>query len=213
MNLFTLLLEIQLITMSGALAPGPLSIATIAIGNRSGWKGGLNVAIGHSIFEFPLYLLIGYGIINLSIIGGIQWLLSILGGIALLYFSFLLYKSKEFNINYTSHEKYVFKNAFSAGFLLTALNPYFIIWWLTVGAKLILDIIDTVGTSLMVLMYISHVWMDYVWLIFLSILSFSAVRKLSNKIFRIIQYLLLLLMIYFAMYFIIDGLLHLYSLL
>ncbi len=205
MNIIALIIEIQLITASGALAPGPLSISTIAIGNRSGWRGGLGVAIGHTIFEFPLYLLIGYGLINISLMSGIQWTLSILGGLALLYFTISIFKSKEI-----SEDIDVFggKSALLTGITLTGLNPYFIIWWLTVGAKLILDIVSTVGIGLMPVFYVFHVWMDYFWLALLAFLGYSALRKLTGKPFKIFRYALGLLMLYFSAYFILDGLYH-----
>ncbi|MEM2347329.1 MAG: LysE family transporter, partial [Sulfolobales archaeon] len=41
------------ISATGALSPGPLSVMTLALGVRGGWRSGFQVALGHTIFELP----------------------------------------------------------------------------------------------------------------------------------------------------------------
>lgn len=56
----TFLLQAALISLSGVLAPGPVTAATLAAGLRNR-HAGTWVAIGHGIVEFPLMALIMAG--------------------------------------------------------------------------------------------------------------------------------------------------------
>ena len=203
MNILALIIEIQLITISGALAPGPLSIASIYHGTSTGKFSGLKIALGHMIVEFPLYILIGFGLLKLVWFSGVTAYLSIIGGLALLYFTIPLFKIK--NNNNLSVSKEVYTGPILTGIVLSGLNPYFIIWWLTVGAKLILDIIEVLGYELYILIYALHVWMDYAWLLILSYLGYSSLKALSSKYVKIVNIILGILMLYFAFSFILSG--------
>ena len=46
--------QVMAVSASGALSPGPLTVATMALGTRSGWKTGVFVSFGHALFELPL---------------------------------------------------------------------------------------------------------------------------------------------------------------
>ena len=50
------------ISASGVMAPGPLFAANIAHGLRGGVKSGIKMAIGHTIVELPLVILLGIGV-------------------------------------------------------------------------------------------------------------------------------------------------------
>lgn len=56
------------------------------------------------------------------------------------------------------------RNGVVIGAAFTALNPFFIIWWATVGALLITEA-RTLGAFAGVLgIFAAHIWMDYAWL-------------------------------------------------
>ena len=52
------------ISASGVMAPGPLFAANISYGLREGTKSGIKMALGHSIVEFPLIILLGVGVFS-----------------------------------------------------------------------------------------------------------------------------------------------------
>ena len=60
MPLLTFLLEAVLVSLSGVMAPGPITAVTIGKGSDSPHAGAL-VAVGHGIVEFPLMIAIFYG--------------------------------------------------------------------------------------------------------------------------------------------------------
>jgi threonine/homoserine/homoserine lactone efflux protein len=55
------------------------------------------------------------------------------------------------------------------GAMFSALNPLFLIWWFTIGLKLISDSIHFFGlVNGILILFSSHIWMDYAWLIITS---------------------------------------------
>ncbi|MBO3802149.1 MAG: LysE family transporter [Thermoproteota archaeon] len=200
MDLISWILEVQTTTASGALSPGPLTIATASSGVKIGGKAGFLAALGHTVVEFPLVLLLSFGILSV-LPNEMKSVLSFLGGSALLFFAFSQFKSihsveiKLINTN---------RNSFLTGLLLTAFNPYFIIWWLTVGAKMLMDSINLFSFQGVFFMYLLHVWMDFVWLMFIAYV-FHKGSKISNSTLKVALILLGCLMIYFGLKFIYDA--------
>jgi threonine/homoserine/homoserine lactone efflux protein len=196
MDLLSFIAEVEAITVSGALSPGPLTVSAAGLGIRSGKRAGLLVSLGHMAFEFPLVLLISTG---LSIAQSFKQLLSIIGGAFLLYFALTQIRSLG-KVRIDASERN--GNAFVAGILLTALNPYFIIWWLTVGAKLVMDSMQfPLGVMLM---YALHVWMDFAWLTFIAY-AFYRGSRLNESLLKAIMGILSLILIFFGLEFIYNA--------
>ncbi len=49
------------------------------------------------------------------------------------------------------------------GIVFTGMNPFFLLWWLTVGWDLIAQAL-VVGLVGVLVMFAAHIWMDYAWL-------------------------------------------------
>ena len=47
-----------IVSASGVMAPGPLFAANLAYGLKQGTKSGIKMAVGHTIVEFPLVILL-----------------------------------------------------------------------------------------------------------------------------------------------------------
>jgi len=169
-------------------------VSAAGLGIRSGKRAGLLVSLGHMAFEFPLVLLISAG---LSIAQSFKQPLSIIGGAFLLYFA-LTRSLGRVRIDASERNG----NAFVAGILLTALNPYFIIWWLTVGAKLVMDSMQfPLGVMLM---YALHVWMDFAWLTFIAY-AFYRGSRLNESLLKAMMGILSLILIFFGLEFIYNA--------
>lgn len=61
MALVLFLIQVFIISFSGAIQPGPVTTSAITMGTRNRWAGVLP-AIGHGIIEFPLMVLIILGL-------------------------------------------------------------------------------------------------------------------------------------------------------
>ncbi len=186
------ILKVILISSSGALAPGPLTAATAASGLKHGWKGGFWISLGHAAVELPLVLLIALGIATVLTREDVSMALSFIGGAMLLFFAYLTAKSAFNTESFANNQT---ASPFVTGTALTALNPFFIAWWAGVGAALIREALSIWGFAGIAVLYASHVWLDFAWLIFLA-----HVTSLSSFSMRIYRALLLILAILVAVF-------------
>lgn len=190
------------ISASGVMAPGPLFAANISYGLREGTKSGIKMAIGHTIVEFPLVILLGIGVFSLKIFPEFRMVISIVGAITLFVFALVQIKTVlQNNKNITSTPKH---GPLVTGIILSALNPFFITWWLTIGFKLISDAMLIWAFSGIVIVFFLHIWMDFAWLGGISFLASKSSKILSNRNYKFIMIGLSLLLVYFGITFLVD---------
>ena len=190
------------ISASGVMSPGPLFTANIVYGLKEGKIAGLKIAMGHTVVEFPLIVFLGLGTISLETFPEYRILITVIGAIGLFVFAGLQIKSifgKDFRNETNSN-----KNSFLAGILLSALNPFFIIWWLTIGIVLITESIALWGFSGILILFIFHIWMDYVWLFAVAGFASKAKNVLSNNNYKILIVGLSILLVYFGIQFLLQ---------
>ena len=190
------------ISASGVMAPGPLFTANVSYGLREGTKSGIKMAIGHTIVEFPLVILLGVGVFSLEIFPEFRTVISIFGAITLFAFAILQIKTVLQNKEHIkSKPKY---GPLVTGIALSALNPFFIIWWLTIGFKLISDAMMIWAFSGILVVFFLHIWMDFVWLGGVSFLASKSSRILSNRNYKIMMVGLSSMLVYFGITFLTD---------
>ena len=191
-----------IISASGVMAPGPLFAANVSYGLREGSRSGIKMAMGHTIVEFPLLILLGIGVVSLEIFPEFRTWISIFGAVTLFAFAILQIKTilekKEKSTTKPKHGPLI------TGILLSALNPFFIIWWLTIGFKLISDAMLIWAFSGILIVFFLHIWMDFVWLGGVSFLASKSSRILSNRNYKILMIGLSLMLVYFGITFLTD---------
>jgi len=191
-----------LISTSGVMSPGPLFAANIFYGLKEGTKAGLKMATGHTVVEFPLVLLLGIGAISLESLPEFRGIIAILGSVGLFAFAGLqlktVFKKKTDSISNVKH------GSFLAGILLSALNPFFLIWWFTVGFKLISDSIELWSFWGISIMFLFHIWMDFAWLGIIAFLASKSTSLISNKSYRILTIILSGVLVYFGITFLAE---------
>ena len=190
------------ISAPGVMAPGPLFAANISYGLREGVRAGIKMAVGHTMIEFPLIILLGVGVFSLEIFPEFRTSISILGAITLFIFAILQIKTvftrKEILETNPKHGPLI------TGMLLSALNPFFIIWWLTIGFKLISDAMLIWAFAGILILFALHIWMDFAWLGIISFLASKSSKIISNKNYKILMVSLSLMLIYFGIIFLTD---------
>ena len=191
-----------IISASGVMSPGPLFAANITYGLKQGTKAGIKIAIGHSLVELPLVILLGIGILSLEIFPEFKTIISILGAITLFVFAFIQIKST-LKKNEKSETK-LKQGPIITGVLLSALNPFFIIWWLTIGLKLISDAMAIWAFIGILIVFVLHIWMDFVWLGTTAFLISKSKKIISNTNYKIIMLALSAVLIYFGITFLTD---------
>lgn len=210
MDIFTFIATVIVVTASGALAPGPLFFANVAHGIKSGVKSGLAFSVAHSIVEFSLVVVLALGLIKITedptAKSTVQLVIGVVGGIALIAFGFI--QIREFlhpKPQVSDNEPASTKNPFLLGFVLTGLNPYFIVWWLTTGMTLISLALTFASWAGVMLMYVAHVWMDYAWLTATAFLAKKGTNLVSGKGYRVLMILFGAILVFFGAYFIVSS--------
>lgn len=77
-------------------------------------------------------------------------------------------------------------SSFVLGLALTGLNPYFILWWLTIGSVLIVQALAFAAIIGVLLMYVSHVWMDYAFLTAIAHLARKGRNIVGSRYYRLV---------------------------
>ena len=133
--MFPLLATFFIISLTGALAPGPLTTMAIVEGSRRGKWSGVRLAIGHGLVEGPYVALIALvlwlgreAILQQPIVAG---LIALLGGL------FLAWMGLSMGLGAWQHSLSLEGEAAQEarfglvpeGSLVTLSNPYWWIWW------------------------------------------------------------------------------------
>ncbi len=173
-NLLMYVATVAVVSSSGALSPGPLTFTNLALGARGGLKSGLLVATGHMLFELPYVILLSFFFTSIQDLLTIPYFRISLSAFLIafiLFFAYLIFRDvRNLSEESLSADKAVnlggipLSNPLLAGFLLTALNPYFLLWWGTVGLTLIEGAVAFGSLAGLAIMYVSHVWLDFAWL-------------------------------------------------
>jgi len=90
------------------------------------------------------------------------------------------------------------------GLALTGLNPYFILWWLTVGSVLIVQALAFAAIVGVLIMYISHVWMDYAYLTAIAHLGKRGKGLIGSRYYKLVLVAFGLILIYYGSTFILN---------
>mgnify|MGYP001772784115 FL=1 len=160
------------VSASGVLSPGPLSVSAVAFGARGSWASGLKEALGHMTFELPYVVAIGVALAELRgpLSGGPARLaLGAAMAAFITFFSAETIRDGASAIRRGSALDPSRGNAsgngpYVTGLALTALNPFFLLWWLTVGLVLVRAAGELGLVRGLAIMYPAHVWMDFAWL-------------------------------------------------
>ena len=173
------LIETVIISLSGVMAPGALSAVTINHGMRNS-RAGVSVAIGHGIVEVPLLILIYYGVGALMKISGFQATIGIIGGVLMGWMGVSIVRSSGTVVSKGKLEE----SSVWAGVMLSAGNPYFLLWWATVGSSLVIRSVEY-GLVGVLLFGICHWMCDLVWLWLLAFLAHRASASFGVTFVRV----------------------------
>ncbi len=86
------------------------------------------------------------------------------------------------------------------------MNPFFIVWWFTVGAKIVLDALLFAALAGVIIMFLSHVWIDYVWLMGTAWLTNKGTNLIGTKGYRVLNAIFGVLLSIFGALFCLNAL-------
>ena len=195
------LVQVVVISLSGVMAPGPVTAAAIGMGARSRYAGML-LAIGHGIVEFPLMILIVLGMGRILKLPTAQIVIGLAGGAFLLMMAVGMLKSLR---SAEIQETDVAKSApLLAGIILSAGNPYCLFWWATVGLALATTATG-MGIWAFALFAVVHWLCDFIWLSALTWASFKGTGLFGPHSQRIVLIICAVALFFFGLFFIYNA--------
>ncbi len=207
-SLLGITLSSFLIAISGAVMPGPVLTVTISESAKRGFMAGPMIVFGHGILELSLMILIIFGFANIVNRPGVIGVVALAGGVVLLGLSYGMLKDlKSLRLDLTPDEK-ISGNPVIAGILTSLANPYWTIWWATIGVGYVV-IAMKFGMMGVLFFFIGHIAADLAWYSGISFLVTRGKKYISDRIYRGIILVCALVLIFFAVTFGIMGLNHL----
>ena len=207
MDLPDFVITVIVVTASGALAPGPLFFGLLMRGSKNGAKAGFSCAIGHMLVEFPLVLALALGLLVAASQPTIKYIISMVGGIGLICFGTTqicgTIKNKP-ELDNTPDTQTLANSSVVLGIALTGLNPYFILWWLTIGSVLIVQALAFAAIAGVLIMYAAHVWMDYAYLTTIAHLGKRGKAIIGSRYYKFVLIAFGLILVYYGSTFILN---------
>jgi len=174
------------LALSGALMPGPLLTVTISESMRHGFKVGPLLMTGHALLEFFLVMAVILGLGPYLKLPPVMGAIALLGGLLLIYLGVDMIRARvrlaldhepgEVHATYARHPIVI-------GVLASLANPYWTLWWATIGLGYLLAV-RGLGFPGLAAFFLGHITADYAWY---SLVSFGVSRGktlLSDNSYR-----------------------------
>jgi threonine/homoserine/homoserine lactone efflux protein len=202
-----------LISLSGALSPGPLTAVAISEGARAGRWAGMRLALGHGLVEIPLVFAIAYGLgafLRRPLVGG---LVGVIGAAVLIWMGYgLTIGAWRGQLTLSGAAAGPAPAALRlghvpGGVMFTLANPYWLLWWATLGAAYVARVTNLeLGPLTVGGLALTHWLTDLVWLGGLSVLVASGRGLVGERGYRVVLLLCGMFMLAFGLYFAWSGL-------
>ncbi|MFH1647146.1 MAG: LysE family transporter [Chloroflexota bacterium] len=188
-------------SLSGVMMPGPMFTVTLAKSLKSPWAG-VQVSLGHAVVEVPLILLVYFGLAQFFQHITVQLVLSVVGGGMIVWMGYGLFRVRRKLAREGKDTSY---NAFMAGIFMSGLNPFFLVWWVTVGSLLLMSFLNAVGNWGLPLFIVVHWLCDLVWLTLVSFTVYRTHTFWGQRAQEWVFIVLSLALLYFGGQFIVKG--------
>jgi threonine/homoserine/homoserine lactone efflux protein len=195
-NLWIYLISAAGVSLSGVMLPGPLTAATIAKGYNEK-NAGVFIALGHGIIEIPIIALIYFGFATYLTIPIVKQATGVAGGLLLVIMGLMIFLTFRKPVAGSVSLPY---NSLVTGIVMTGGNPYFFLWWATVGVALITGAV-AFGIYGLVLFTLVHLSCDIIWTQIVSMTVFRTRHLWTPGMQRIVFGICALVLVGFGIWF------------
>jgi len=175
------------IAFSGAMVPGPLLTLTIAESARRGSGAGLLIVVGHAALELVLVVGFLFGLQRFLGNPVVVRAIGVIGGAFLLWMGFDMLRgyARRVALNPPNGGGKIRLGPFAEGIVVSLSNPYWTIWWVTIGLALAIYSLKY-GLLGLSVFYVGHILGDFIWYGLVIVGVVSGRRFLSNEAYRTI---------------------------
>ena len=202
--LITIFFTSFVIALSGAMMPGPLLTATISETSRQGFKAGPLLILGHGILELLLVLALILGLAPFIQRQEVFIFTAFAGAVILVWMAVGMLRAL-----HGLHIDWEKKSAGSnhliiSGILLSIANPYWTIWWASIGLGYILYS-QKFGIPGIFFFFLGHIMADLTWYAIVSLAVDRGRHFLTDRLYRGVIGVCASFLIVFACYFAYSG--------
>lgn len=154
------------IGLSGAMMPGPVLTATVSEVMKRGFSAGPLIVLGHGVIEVAVLIGVVAGLGHWLVMDPIKGALGLLGGSLLIlmgtHTSLTARHMVEKSAQARAAPRAALHGPVLAGIITTLSNPYFYIWWATIGLTYASLSLERGGIGL-ASFYAGHILADLAW--------------------------------------------------
>ena len=175
-----------LVALSGALMPGPLLAITVSEAAKHGFWVGPLVILGHAILELALVVALVLGISEIVERDLLSAVVGLVGGIVLLGMGVIVVRSGwQRRVMETGPSKNVMRSRslVLSGILGSISNPYWLIWWLTMGMTYLLWSM-TLGIAGVASFFTGHILADLAWYALVAFIIATGKKVINDTVYQ-----------------------------
>ena len=192
------------VALSGALMPGPLLAAVIAESAGGGWRAGPLMIAGHALLEGSLLVCLVLGLGRYLASPAIIAAVTAAGSLFLIYSGIqMLVSLKRLTIESACARASGPLKLVTAGVVVSATNPYWSVWWMTIGLGLALSA-GKAGLAGVGIFFCGHILADLLWYSCVSFVIGCRRAAISTGIYRGLLAVCALTLAGFGLYFLLS---------
>jgi len=197
-----------LISLSGVLMPGPVGALAVSEGARRGVIAGVLITAGHAVAEIGMLIVLAVGLTSVLRQPVVIGTVGILGGGVLAWMGWGIVAAARRDLLDPPHgagSAGAGMALMRAGLLTTVGNPYWLLWWLTVGASYFIAFTRFGIAALLVLFYAGHLSLDLGWNAFLALVVGSGRGRVRREVYRVVLGVCGVFILAMSVYFVVSG--------
>ncbi|MFC1935981.1 LysE family transporter [Chloroflexota bacterium] len=177
-----------LVGLSGSVSPGPMLAFNIRETVRRGFMAGPYIVAGHALLELVVVVALALGLTQLLDSDPVVATIGILGGLFLLWMGWGILRNPGRGApgsmgNHHGGTRGGIRDPIVGGILVSLSNPYWAIWWITVGATFMTRSLE-LGLLGIGAFYVGHILSDLSWYGLVSAALASGQRLITERLYR-----------------------------
>ncbi|HBH87631.1 MAG TPA: lysine transporter LysE [Syntrophaceae bacterium] len=200
----TIFISSFIIALSGAMMPGPLLTATISESSQRGFLAGPLLIAGHGILELLLLVALVFGIAPFLQRDDVFAVVAIVGGVILFWMAAGMFRSIPSLSLKLNPGKVKRGSLLINGILFSIANPYWIIWWATIGFGYVLYS-WRFGLAGIAFFFAGHILADLAWYSLVAAAVGKGRHLFTDRLYRGIIGTCAVVLVLFSFYFFYAG--------
>jgi threonine/homoserine/homoserine lactone efflux protein len=202
MNLAVIAISSFMIALSGAMVPGPLFTITVSESARRGASTGPFLILGHAILEILIIILILSGLSPLLKHETTRYIISLVGGSMLVLMGIMILKDlRNVRLDLSTEQRKRGMNLILTGIVGSLANPYWVIWWATIGLGYLVSSVKY-GFAGVTVFFLGHISADLLWYSAISYAVAEGRMIMGEKAYKRVLAICALFLIFFGAWFI-----------